>query len=113
MQKAFETETCEHWLEALARYRIPAAPVNDIAHAFSDPQAQARHMTVPVSLPDGSAVNQPGNPVKLSDTYADLYAPPPRLGEHTRQVLTEFLKLDDAYLDALARSGVIELGERS
>ncbi len=112
VQRAFETETCEYWLEALARYRIPAAPVNDLGHAFADPQAKARHMTVSVPLPDGSAVDQPGNPVKLSDTYADIYVPPPVLGEHTRQVLREFLQLDDANLDTLAKNGVIGLGER-
>ena len=113
VQKVFETESCEYWLDALARFRIPAAPVNDFAHAFDDPQAKARNMTVSVALPDGSAVCEPGNPVKLSDTYADVYAPPPVLGEHTRRVLAEFLELDDTYLEELAQRGVIELGERA
>jgi crotonobetainyl-CoA:carnitine CoA-transferase CaiB-like acyl-CoA transferase len=113
VQKAFESESCEYWLDALARFRIPAAPVNDLAHAFDDPQAKARNMTVSVTLPDGSAVFEPGNPVKLSDTYADVYVSPPVLGEHTRRVLAEFLELDDAYLVALAENGVIELGERA
>jgi crotonobetainyl-CoA:carnitine CoA-transferase CaiB-like acyl-CoA transferase len=107
VQKSFETQTCEHWLEALAKYRIPAAPVNDLGHAFSDPQAVARHMTVTVPLPDGSAVEEPGNPVKLSDTYEDLFTPPPLLGQHTRSILSEFLKLDEAEIERLAEHGAI------
>lgn len=107
VQKAFETQTCEYWLEALAKYRIPAAPVNDLSHALSDPQAVARHMTVTVPLPDGSAVEEPGNPVKLSDTYEDVFAPPPLLGQHTHKVLSEFLMLNEAAIERLAKQGTI------
>jgi len=107
VQAAFATQTCEYWLDALAKYRIPAAPVNDLGHAFGDPQAVARHMTVTVPLPDGSAVEEPGNPVKLSDTYEDVYAPPPLLGQHTRDVLGEFLKLGDDDIARLAEHGAI------
>jgi crotonobetainyl-CoA:carnitine CoA-transferase CaiB-like acyl-CoA transferase len=107
VQKVFETQTCEYWLEALANCRIPAAPVNDLGHALSDPQALARHMTVTVPLPDGSTVEEPGNPVKLSDTYEDVFAAPPVLGQHTQNVLREFLKLDEAEIARLARHGTI------
>ena len=36
-----------------APIRIPAAPVNDLGHALSDPQALARHMVVEVPLDGG------------------------------------------------------------
>jgi crotonobetainyl-CoA:carnitine CoA-transferase CaiB-like acyl-CoA transferase len=109
VQRAFERETCEYWLEALAKRRIPAAPVNDLEHALSDPQALARNMTVKVALGDGSFVEEPGNPVKLSETYEDVYASPPRVGEHTRAVLREFLQLDESKLRQLSADNVIGL----
>jgi crotonobetainyl-CoA:carnitine CoA-transferase CaiB-like acyl-CoA transferase len=109
VQTAFERETCEFWLEALARCRIPAAPVNDLKHALSDPQALARNMTVKVPLGSGSYVEEPGNPVKLSDTYEDVYASPPQLGEHTRAVLQEFLQLEESKLRQLSADNVIGL----
>ena len=109
VQRAFERETCEYWLEALAGRRIPAAPVNDLKHALSDPQALARNMTVKVALGNGSFVKEPGNPVKLSDTYEDVYASPPQLGEHTRAVLQEFLQLDESKLRQLSTDNVIGL----
>jgi crotonobetainyl-CoA:carnitine CoA-transferase CaiB-like acyl-CoA transferase len=65
-------------------------------------------MFVPVRAPDGRMVEMPGNPVKLSETHEDTYTPPPTLGEHTADVLSQFLKLSEADLAALAREGVIQ-----
>jgi len=107
VQKAFEKETCEYWLEALAKYRIPAAPVNELEHAFSDPQALARNMKVDVPLVGGGTVSEPGNPIKLSETYQDTYTAPPLVGQDTAAVLREFAKLDDAALDDLKARHII------
>lgn len=108
VQAALEKETCEYWLEKLAQARVPAAPVNEIAHAFSDPQALARNMKVEVPLPGGGKVEEPGNPVKLSDTFEDVYTSPPLLGQHTRSVLAKMLDISAERLDALEAAGVIE-----
>ncbi len=107
MQKAFEKESCEYWLEALARYRIPAAPVNELEHAFSDPQALARNMKVEVPLAGGGTVCEPGNPIKMSETYEDKYTAPPPVGQDTAAVLREFAGLDDAALDDLKARHII------
>lgn len=107
VQAAFEKETCEYWLEALAKYRIPAAPVNELEHAFSDPQALARNMKVDVPLVGGGTVSEPGNPIKLSETYQDTYTAPPLVGQDTAAVLREFAKLDDAALDDLRARHII------
>ncbi|HVT24223.1 MAG TPA: CaiB/BaiF CoA-transferase family protein [Rhizomicrobium sp.] len=107
VQAAFEKETCEYWLEALAKYRIPAAPVNELEHAFSDPQALARNMKVDVPLVGGGTVSEPGNPIKMSETYQDTYTAPPLVGQDTVAVLREFAKLDDAALDDLKARHII------
>ena len=107
VQAAFEKETCEHWLEALAKARVPAAPVNELSHAFADPQALARNMKVTVPLVNGGSLEEPGNPVKLSDTYADTYTAPPTVGQHTKSVLRELLDLSPEKIAALKAAGVI------
>jgi crotonobetainyl-CoA:carnitine CoA-transferase CaiB-like acyl-CoA transferase len=108
VQAAFEHQPCEYWLDRLAEKRIPAAPVNDITHAFEDAQALARNMRISVPLPGGGAIEQPGNPVKLSTTNDETYSPPPRLGEHTASVLAA-LGMDPQRLKQLAEAGVIQL----
>jgi crotonobetainyl-CoA:carnitine CoA-transferase CaiB-like acyl-CoA transferase len=108
LQDAFAQQPCEYWLEKLARARVPAAPVNEFSDVFADEQVLSRNMRVRVPLKGGGSVDEPGNPIKLSDTFEDTYSAPPTLGEHTRAVLREFLDLDPGRLDALARDGIIE-----
>lgn len=107
VQEYLEQNTCEYWLEQLKEHRIPAAPVNDFAHALNDPQVRSRDMVVEVPLPNGQTVPQPGNPVKLSDTGEQHFTPPPTLGQHTDQVLGEMLGLTAKQLDELRKTGVI------
>jgi crotonobetainyl-CoA:carnitine CoA-transferase CaiB-like acyl-CoA transferase len=107
VQKHFAVQPCEYWLEMLREARIPAAPVNDFAHALSDPQIVAREMVVDVTMPSGRVIRQPGNPVKLSDTNEQQYKTPPLHGEHTRSVLTEWLGMTDEDVAQLALAGVL------
>lgn len=106
VQEHFDGNTAEYWLERLREFRIPAAPVNDFAHALNDPQALARHMVVEVPLDSGGHVRQPGNPVKLSDSD-EHYTAPPSTGRDTLEILQEFLGMEDHVVDALRAAGVI------
>jgi len=106
---AFAQQPCEYWLEKLARARVPAAPVNEISDAFADEQILARKMRIRVPLKGGGSIDEPGNPIKLSDTFEDIYSAPPALGEHTGAVLRDFLQFDPDKLAALARAGIIEI----
>jgi crotonobetainyl-CoA:carnitine CoA-transferase CaiB-like acyl-CoA transferase len=87
--------------------------VNELKHAFSDPQALARNMKVDVPLTGGARVAQPGNPIKLSETYADIYTAPPAVGQDTARILGELLNLDADALAALAKDAIIDLGSRT
>ena len=107
VQAKLETNTCEYWLERLRERRIPCAPVNDFAHALSDPQVVARNMVVSVDHPKGGSVRMPGNPIKLSETGEEAFSPPPLIGEDTDRILTEFLGLDKAEIERLRREEAI------
>ena len=91
----------------MAAIRIPCAPVNDLAHALNDEQTLARNMVVDVAHPEGGSVKMPGNPVKLSDTPAEDYAPPPLLGQHTDDVLKSLLGMSEDEIDELKSQGAI------
>jgi crotonobetainyl-CoA:carnitine CoA-transferase CaiB-like acyl-CoA transferase len=69
---------------------IPIGPVQTAADVFADGHARARGMLVEVEQPDGSRpVVLPGSPIKLTATPAGIYRRPPRLGEHTTEILAE------------------------
>jgi crotonobetainyl-CoA:carnitine CoA-transferase CaiB-like acyl-CoA transferase len=101
------SETQEYWLERMRAARIPCAPVNDLAQALSDPQVLAREMVVDVPLPNGETARMPGNPIKLSGVPGGPFRAPPRLGEHTDDVLRTLLGKSNHELDELRQTGAI------
>jgi crotonobetainyl-CoA:carnitine CoA-transferase CaiB-like acyl-CoA transferase len=56
--------------------------------------------------PVAGKIKQTGIPIKFSETPGGLDQPPPLLGEHNHQILTE-LGYSDADVDQMASSGVI------
>ena len=105
--KRSKTNTKAHWLEKLRANRVPCAPVNDLGEALNDPQTRARNMVVDVPTPFGRSVPQPGNPIKLSDTHEDNFTPPPLLGQHTNEVLSQWLGKTETELANLRQQGII------
>jgi crotonobetainyl-CoA:carnitine CoA-transferase CaiB-like acyl-CoA transferase len=70
--------------------RVPVGPVQTADAIFDDPHVAARQMLVEVPQPDGSRpVVLPASPIKLTATPTGVYRRPPRLGEHTDEVLAE------------------------
>ena len=100
-------ESCDFWLEKLAEVKIPCAPVNDLEHALNDVQVQARNMVVTVAHPEGGEVKMTGNPIKMSATDEDTYAPPPLLGQHTDDVLRDLLDKSEGDIAALRAAGTV------
>ena len=70
--------------------QVPVGPVQRADDLFGDAHVAAREMLVEVPQPDGSRpVVLPGSPIKLTATPAGIHRRPPRLGEHTAEVLAE------------------------
>lgn len=86
---------------------VPAGPVNSVRDVFEDDFATARGAVHRFTRDDGVAVPTLAFPAKLSRTPADYRTAPPRVGEQTRGVLSDWLGLDAAALDALIARGVV------
>ena len=95
------------WAEQLEAAGVPCGPINDIAHALADPQVAHRGMRIALPHALAGAVPLVASPIKMSATPPVYERPPPRLGEHTDQVLRELAHLDDDTLAELRRGGVI------
>jgi crotonobetainyl-CoA:carnitine CoA-transferase CaiB-like acyl-CoA transferase len=76
-------------VEALAG-RVPVGPVQLADDIFRDPHARARSMLVEVEQPGANPpLTLVGAPIKLTETPSSIYRRPPRVGEHTDEVLAE------------------------
>ncbi|MDX1435634.1 MAG: CoA transferase [Anaerolineales bacterium] len=103
----FRTRDKSYWLEKLREARIPCASVNDLTEVFQEPQVQARNMIIELDYGQDIRVRLPGNPVKLSDTHEDSFAPSPVLGQHNREILGGWLGASEGELGDLQKAGVI------
>ena len=91
LNKVFATRDATEWIEILNGAGVPCAPINTVPEAFSLPQAAAREMVLEVEHPTAGSIKLAGFPFKFSDTPATIRRPPPLLGQHTEQVLSELL----------------------
>jgi crotonobetainyl-CoA:carnitine CoA-transferase CaiB-like acyl-CoA transferase len=100
------------WLEGLAARNVPCGPVNRIDQVFADPQVRHRRMTVtlPHPIASGGEVTLLANPMRLSETPVRYRRAPPMVGQHTGEVLSEILGLNEAKVSALESRGVVARG---
>lgn len=85
----FATGTREHWLARLEEQDLLSAPVRDMREALEDPQTLHNGMILRGHAPSGRALNFIASPIGLSAAATGLRREPPRLGQHTAEVLAE------------------------
>lgn len=104
LNEAFASRSAAQWVRMLRSAGLPCAPINTVPEAFSLPQAAARDMVLEVEHPTAGPIKLAGFPYKLSATPAAIRRPPPLLGQHTEEVLTELLGYTTEQVQALTQS---------
>ncbi|QDZ26869.1 CaiB/BaiF CoA-transferase family protein [Noviherbaspirillum sp. UKPF54] len=102
-----KSKTKQEWIDLLEAAGVPCGPINNLDEVFGNPQVQARGMRVDLPHPSGGTVQLVGSPIKMSATPPRYDAPPPLLGQHTREVLGEMLGKSEEEIAALREKGVI------
>jgi CoA:oxalate CoA-transferase len=107
IERAFAERTTDEWLARLRGEGVPAAPIQTVDRVLSDPQVRHRGMVAELAHERLGRVPTLGTPIKVDGTRDFAPAPPPRLGQHTDDVLTTLLDYSGERIDALRRDGVI------
>src|SRR6202521_1383582 len=97
----------DEWLARLDRAGVPCGAIRTVAEVCDGALLAGRHMIAEMAHASAGTVKAIKNAVHLSDTPLDGYVAPPRLGEHTHEVLSKLLGYDDAEIDALRREGAV------
>ncbi|MFC7555142.1 CaiB/BaiF CoA transferase family protein [Pseudoroseomonas wenyumeiae] len=91
LQQALVARTAGEWVELLNAAGISSGPLNDFGAAMQDPQLRHRGMWQEMPHPRAGTMPFVANPVRFSDTPVEYGRAPPQLGEHTREVLEDWL----------------------
>ncbi|MBL0421470.1 CoA transferase [Ramlibacter sp. AW1] len=106
----FKTRPRDEWVSLLQPHDVPFAPELSMQELQDDPQV--RHLDVLHELqhPRYGTVRSIRRPVRIDGQRGQQVRPPPDLGEHSAQVLTE-MGFQSEEIAALARSGVVAVNE--
>ena len=99
IERHLREDTRAGWLERFEDFGIPAGPILGIDEAFASPLATERDMTVEIEHPKSGRITQVGAPWKIDGASSPIRIPPPLLGQHTAEVLRDWLGLDVSELD--------------
>ena len=83
------TNSSAYWLERLEAQDLLCAPVRTLGDALADKQTEVNNMLWPIDHPVLGPIKVVGSPVHLSDAPMQVHRLPPRLGEHTDEVLQD------------------------
>jgi formyl-CoA transferase len=100
------TKTKFEVMDILNKYDIPCGPILSMKEILEEPSLRKTGTVVEVDHPKRGKYLSVGNPIKLSDSPADVRRSP-LLGEHTEEVLRGVLGYSEADLRRIKSSGAI------
>ena len=92
LDKAFRKKTTEEWMELIQEDKnAQASPVRTYEDIVHDPDEQALEngYLIEMDVPGLGPTKIVGDPAMLSETPARAQGPPPKLGEHTEDILLD------------------------
>ena len=106
LEEAAAARPTAEWLALLEQADVPAAPINALDQVFAEPQV--RHRGMKISIPsDSGSMDLVRCPIRAEGFDTGAETAPPRLGQHTEEVLRGVLALDEDAISELRARGAI------
>jgi crotonobetainyl-CoA:carnitine CoA-transferase CaiB-like acyl-CoA transferase len=107
LEEILPTRTGAEWEEFLRGIGVPGAAVRSLPEAIAIPQVAARGLMNPLPEMEGvGGMRVPGAPFAFAKDGPRIDTPPPRLGQHTDEILAE-LGYAPEQIAALRQSGAV------
>ena len=107
MSEALQRATTDHWLQELQAAGVPCSPINDIGTVFSDAYAGESGLVRTMEHPYNPVLPTVANPVRFSANDIRYGAAPPLLGQHSGEVLADWLGYSAETISELRKAGTI------
>ena len=107
LEEIFRSGTADQWITRLDTAGVPAGRIRGVAEVCASPHLRARGKIIELLHPTAGPVRMIGPPLELSATPGGAAEPPPRLGEHTDEVLSALLHSSKEEIARLRSAGVV------
>ncbi|MEH2477938.1 crotonobetainyl-CoA:carnitine CoA-transferase CaiB-like acyl-CoA transferase [Nitrobacteraceae bacterium AZCC 2146] len=106
VQSALAQHSVRYWNDALAGVGVPCSPINSVAQLLEHPHTQASGVIVEYDHETAGRLKAVAHPVLINGEQRRAGSPPPMLGQHTDDVLSE-LGVSAEGIEELRRAGVV------
>jgi crotonobetainyl-CoA:carnitine CoA-transferase CaiB-like acyl-CoA transferase len=86
---------------------VPAAPVNTLDRVFADRLVTDRGLVRTITHPSAGCLPLVASPIRMAGAEPEIRSHPPRLGEHTGEVLMDLLGYSPETIASLQHQGAI------
>jgi crotonobetainyl-CoA:carnitine CoA-transferase CaiB-like acyl-CoA transferase len=107
LESRIRPRTVRELAEDLVARGVVASPIYRANEVVTDPQVVHRGLHFEVPHPTVGKVPLVASPLRMSATPVEQYLAPPTLGQHTTEVLSELLQLDERRIAELRGAGAI------
>ncbi len=101
VEEIMKTRTTDDWVNLLEANTVPGAPINGMQRVFENEQVIARNVRLDLDRGNGETAPTIACPIRYSKTEVEYDRSPPRLGEHTQEILNEILGMDETEIAKL------------
>lgn len=101
------TKTNKEWWNLFKNAKFPCGPVNKMRDVFEDEHVRAIGLVKELPHPLAGTVKMVGPPTEYSEGGNEVRFAPPVLGQHTRDVLANFLGYHDSKIERLYENKVV------
>ncbi|MDB5107513.1 MAG: CoA-transferase, partial [Candidatus Binatus sp.] len=108
LTEQFDTLDRGDALATLSRHQVPATPVSHFKDLFDDPQIAANDLIAELPHSDWGNVKQVGLLTKFSATPGRIDRAAPTLGEHSDEILREYLGYQPEKIAALRARRIVK-----
>jgi crotonobetainyl-CoA:carnitine CoA-transferase CaiB-like acyl-CoA transferase len=89
LETILQTRNASDWIAQFSQAGVPCVRINKYSDVLSDPQTVAMQWVQPLTLPNGVQTRTVGTPLRFDGESAPVLRAPPRLGQHTEEILKE------------------------
>lgn len=107
LSQLFRTRTSQQWIELLRRADVPHSPVLALDEILAGEQTRAREMVLPARDAAGRQFKLLGSAIHWHGQPPRWAMAPPALGQHSDEVLREWLGYDKSQIKRLRDAGAI------